>query len=220
MGTFPFQPTGPAGAASARHSLRPLYLRERRDSLAKPGRKSHRGDAVARPCEVRLLHCRPGQARRRRARPGIHNHRPLCVVQSVCHLALSMDFAVWVLAFARTTAEIAVRASHERSPILTIFWHCGGSAFSSRKTLRRARQPSVNRFGREFPRHPRVWHADSQRYVGSSGRGRSHARDFRCVGAHPASRAPASYLPLRADWALAPGHSGVVRDDRTLSAPS
>ena len=101
-------------------------------------------------------------------------------------------------------------ANQKRSPLLTIFCHCGASAFSSRTTARRARQPSVNGFGRRFQRHPRVRHVDSQRYFGNSGRGRSLACDFRCLSAHPASRAPASYLPLRADWAFAPGHSGVV----------
>jgi hypothetical protein len=37
VGTFPFQPTGPAGAASARHSLRPLF--EEGHRMTKLGRE-------------------------------------------------------------------------------------------------------------------------------------------------------------------------------------
>src|ERR1700722_7290036 len=58
--------------------------------------------------------------------------------------------------------------------------------------------------------------ADSQRKVRSSGwggQGGLYPRDFGCVHAHPAYwRASASYRPLRAVWAVAPGHSGVARD--------
>src|SRR6202166_5091652 len=64
--------------------------------------------------------------------------------------------------------------------------------------------------------------ADSQRNVRSSreiGRRGWSRSDSGCVLAHPASwRASASYLPLRAVWALAPGHSGVARDHQTPSA--
>ena len=39
------------------------------------------------------------------------------------------------------------------------------------------------------------------------------ARASGCVRAHPASwRASASYRPLRAVWAFAPGHSGVLSE--------
>src|SRR3984885_9364962 len=64
--------------------------------------------------------------------------------------------------------------------------------------------------------------ADSQRKVRSSGWGGQtglYPRDFGCVDAHPASwRASASYRPLRAVWAIAPGHSGVARDHQIPSA--
>ena len=66
----------------------------------------------------------------------------------------------------------------------------------------------------------RIWsskgsgNADSQRKVRSSGwSGQGCPRDSGCVRAHPASwRASASYRPLRAVWAFAPGHSGVLSE--------
>src|ERR1700722_15020831 len=67
--------------------------------------------------------------------------------------------------------------------------------------------------------------ADSQRRARSSrwgGQVGRCPRDFGCVHAHPAYwRASASYRPLRAVWAVAPGHSGVARDRKNpLSAPN
>ena len=70
----------------------------------------------------------------------------------------------------------------------------------------------------------RIWqskgsgNADSQRKVrgsGWSGQGCLHVCpcDSGCDRAHPASwRASASYRPLRAVWAFAPGHSGVLSE--------
>ena len=110
----------------------------------------------------------------------------------------------------------------DRSAQLTIFWRCGGLAFSSRRTARCVgRQPTVNGFGRGFWRLTGSGNADSRpnRWnFGRSGSGRC-ARDSGCDPAHPPYWRPSSYLPLRAGWALAPGHSGVVRDHRTPKAP-
>jgi hypothetical protein len=186
-----------------RHSLRPLFSK---GDVRKTRTRSRRG---------KVGWCPPLSSRtseRMRARSGIHNHGDVVARSQNPEFSRHHVLWLWVLAFARTTVVSAERQGlrQERSSLLTIFCHCRASAFSSRTTPQRGRQPSVNRFGREFPRRPRVWHVDSQRYQGSSGRGRSLACDFRCDRAHPASRAPASYLPLRADWALAPGHSGVA----------
>src|ERR1700722_15587912 len=57
--------------------------------------------------------------------------------------------------------------------------------------------------------------ADSRRNHRSSGAGglrRGSRCDFACVPADPHYWASASYRPLRAVWALAPGHSGVWTD--------
>ena len=110
-----------------------------------------------------------------------------------------------------------------RSAILTLFWRCGSQPFSIRRLLRGGRwQPSVNRFGRRFGRSEGSGNADSQRNRGNRREGGAKRRsphDFGCVPAHPPSWAP-SYLPLRADWARAPGRSGVFEDKRTLQRPS
>src|SRR4029079_9014053 len=77
---------------------------------------------------------------------------------------------------------------------------------------------------------PRIWpskgsgNADSQRKVrssGWSGQGCLHdcPRDSGCDRAHPPWRASASYRPLRAVWAFAPGHSGVRTRSPDPSAP-
>ncbi len=101
-------------------------------------------------------------------------------------------------------------------------WHCGCWPFSFRRLLRSGRwQPSVNRFGRRFRGSKGSGNADSQRNDGNrraGGLGRTR-HDSGCVPAHPPSWAP-SYLPLRADWAHAPGRSGVFEDKRTLQRPS
>ena len=92
-----------------------------------------------------------------------------------------------------------------RSVQLTIFWRCGCCRFSSRNVAGRGpgNHPSTV-LAEDFVVAPRVWHADSQREDWNRGwRGLADARDFGCVPAHPASwRASASYLPLRADWAV------------------
>jgi hypothetical protein len=92
-----------------------------------------------------------------------------------------------------------------RSSVLTIFWHCGFTHFSSRTGLgAMARQQTVNGFGRESGSKG-SGNADSQRKLRSSGwngRCRPHPGDSGCVAAHPAYRRAASYLPLRAGWAV------------------
>jgi hypothetical protein len=109
-----------------------------------------------------------------------------------------------------------------RSTRLTIFWHCGRLVFSFR-TVGKAcpGQPTVNGFTPGY-RLKGSGNADSQRKVGSSGwsgRRRAYPRDSGCVRAHtPYWRDSASYRPLRAVWAVAPGHSGVARDHQTPSA--
>ncbi len=114
-------------------------------------------------------------------------------------------------------------SSPTRSAIMTLFWRCSSWPFSFRRLLRSGRwQPSVNRFGRRFGRAEGSGNADSQRNNRNRREGGAKRRsrhDFGCVPAHPPSWAP-SYLPLRADWARAPGRSGVFEDKRTLQRPS
>jgi hypothetical protein len=93
-----------------------------------------------------------------------------------------------------------------RSPQMTIFWHCGLPALSSKTASEtHFRQPTVNGFGRGCCSKG-SGNADSQRFVrssGGSGDGRSCPGDSGCVRAHPADwRASASYRPLRAVWAV------------------
>jgi hypothetical protein len=125
----------------------------------------------------------------------------------------------------RTALYAAHRNSRlaNRSACLTIFWRCGLPHFSFRTNTESAllatnRQWFWPRIG--LPKGS--GNADSQRNVRSSregGRCRPSRSDSGCVPAHPAPwRASASYLPLRAVWALAPGHSGVVRDHQAPSA--
>src|SRR5258705_2582220 len=91
-----------------------------------------------------------------------------------------------------------------RSPVLTVFWHCGFTRFSSRTGLgARARQQTVNGFGRGCGSKG-SGNADSQLFIrssGWSGQCRPRPGDSGCVAAHPADRRAASYLPLRAGWA-------------------
>ncbi len=93
----------------------------------------------------------------------------------------------------------------KRSPVLTIFWHCGFGHFSSRTGFgARARQQTVNGFGRGCGSKG-SGNADSQRKLrspGWSGQCRPRPGDSGCVPAHPAYRRAASYLPLRAGWAV------------------
>src|SRR5262249_7292655 len=110
--------------------------------------------------------------------------------------------------------------NEEMSGGLTLLRRCGCRPFSSRTTLIRG---GGNKASTVFAENRVVQgsgNADSQpngwnRREG--GRSRRRSRDFGCVAAHPAPRrASPSYLPLRAGWAFAPGHSGVVRDRQTL----
>jgi hypothetical protein len=122
--------------------------------------------------------------------------------------------------FARSSRAMTSRPP--RPAQMTIFWHCGLPPFSSKTGPEtRFRQPTVNGFGRGC-RSTGSGDADWRRMVRSSGGrgfGRRSLRDSGCVRAHPADwRASASYRPLRAVWAFAPGHSGVARDHQNPSA--
>jgi hypothetical protein len=93
-----------------------------------------------------------------------------------------------------------------RSPILTIFWHCGTRQFSSRTGPEVAAGNEPSMVLAQDRASKGSGNADSQRNVRSS-REIGHCcrcpRDSGCVRAHPASRrASASYLPLRAGWAI------------------
>jgi hypothetical protein len=106
---------------------------------------------------------------------------------------------------AAMTAEEIRTARATRSFMLTIFWHCGFTHFSSRTGLGgMARQQTVNGFGRESGSKG-SGNADSQLFIrssGWSGQCRPRPCDSGCVAAHPAYRRAASYLPLRAGWAV------------------
>jgi len=127
---------------------------------------------------------------------------------------------LWAPAFAGATGG----GFGKRSPLLTIFTHCGQPHFSSR-TAGRGRsgnEPSTV-LAENFPVQG-FGNADSwrkSRDFGWDGGRRPRPRDFGCVPAHPPYwRSSASYRPLRAVWAFAPGHSGVrVRSRKPFSAP-
>jgi hypothetical protein len=126
----------------------------------------------------------------------------------------------------KTRADhVAVASRRARSKLrsaqLTIFWHCGPTSFSSRTAPWRAfRQRTVNGFGRAFWRSRGSGSADSRRNGRSSGRGGlRRACSPRRDHVPPPWRASASYRPLRAVWAFAPGHSGVcARTPKPFSA--
>ena len=107
--------------------------------------------------------------------------------------------------FPGMTTTRFVEVVPKRSPVLTIFWHCGFGHFSSRTGFgARARQQTVNGFGRGCGSKG-SGNADSQRKLrspGWSGQCRPRPGDSGCVPAHPAYRRAASYLPLRAGWAV------------------
>jgi hypothetical protein len=93
-----------------------------------------------------------------------------------------------------------------RSARLTIFWHCGLPQISFRTGTEARLGNDLATVLAENRASKGSGNADSQRKVRSS-RERGHCRrsrsDSGCVRAHPASwRASASYLPLRAGWAL------------------
>jgi hypothetical protein len=114
--------------------------------------------------------------------------------------------AAWPDDASHRRENAAPRPGHvDRSPVLTIFWHCGFRHFSSRTGLgASARQPTVNGFGRRSgskgsgnaDSQPKFWNS------GWSGQCRPRPCDSGCVPAHPAYRRAASYLPLRAGWAV------------------
>src|ERR1700686_1416340 len=125
---------------------------------------------------------------------------------------------------AQREGRCAASGTHDRSARLPLFWHCGCCHFSSRTTaeaLLRANEPSTVL--------PENWasigsgNADSQRKVRRSREGghlRRFPRDSGCVLAHPASRRAASYLPLRAVWAIcAWALRGCARSPDPFSAP-
>jgi hypothetical protein len=97
-------------------------------------------------------------------------------------------------------------ASETRSAHLTIFWRCGLSQFSSRTGAEAAVGNEPSMVLAEDRASKGSGNADSQRNAWSSreiGRYCRCLRDSGCVPAHPASlRASASYLPLRAVWAV------------------
>jgi hypothetical protein len=169
-------------------------------------------------CARRSSTCGGGSASRD------HNHRPSLLSRASTSRISSTDSAIWIPTFAGATAErmAASRAEAYRSPVLTIFWHCSPSAFSSRTAARRVGlQRTVNGFGRRFGRLTGSGNADSQRKVRSSGwSGRGRPCNSGCVGAHPPSwRASASYRPLRAVWAVcAWALRGCARTPKPFSA--
>jgi hypothetical protein len=107
---------------------------------------------------------------------------------------------------------------------LTIFWRCDQAPFSSRNVPKRRPGNEPSTVLAEDSASQGSGNADLQpnvRNSGWSGQGRPYPCDSGCVTAHPASwRASASYRPLRAVWAVAPGHSGVrARSPDPFSAP-
>ena len=118
----------------------------------------------------------------------------------------------WVVRSSRTTT------SEIRSPLLSLFWHCGRPQNSSRTGPERRPGNEPSMVLAEIWSSKGSGNADSQRKArgsGWSGQGCLHVcpRNCCCDRAHPASwRASASYRPLRAVWAFAPGHSGVLSE--------
>jgi hypothetical protein len=97
----------PAGAASARHSLRPL--------LQEGHRIMHHPDAMAlRECEIMFLCCRPGQANAlRRAAPSRSERDPGPITRGRCCAKVratarrsDSGLWLWVPAFAGTTDAV------------------------------------------------------------------------------------------------------------------
>ncbi len=192
------------GAACIRHSLRPPSF-EGTWTMQDPGR-SCRGKASV--CE---------------RDPGPISHRPQLLSRMSTRCGHRENSAVWVPGVRRNDGLGFGRLRTHRSPILTIFWHCGHTAFSSRTTPgHRFRQRTVNGFGRGFWGLEGSGNADSQASGWSSGSGGdARACDSGCCeGAHPASwRASPSYRPLRAVWAVcAWALRGCARTPKPFSA--
>jgi hypothetical protein len=194
--------------AATRPSLRPLTSR-RVTVMPKLGRMPPRecGPVSAPSLCERSDHIRLRSAQPRRSRSSVVRRR------AGGHPVLQQQLrGLWIL---------DRPAKPVRSGILTLFWHCGYRQLSFRRLLRSAcRQPGVNRFGRRFRCSKGSGNADSQQNRwnrGGGGRNRHSRHDSGCVPAHPPYRA-SSYLPLRAGWARAPGHSGAFEDQRPLSA--
>src|ERR1700731_1615562 len=88
---------------------------------------------------------------------------------------------------------------------LPLFWHCGLPLFSSRTDPESALGNEPSTVLAEDSASKGSGNADSQRKVRRSregGLGCWPRGDSGCVLAHPASRRAASYLPLRAVWAI------------------
>jgi hypothetical protein len=112
----------------------------------------------------------------------------------------------------------------ERSPLLTIFWHCGHWHFSSRTARHGVRGNEPSTVLADSSPIAGLGNADSRRKwrdFGWGGRCRSRARDSGCVPAHPPYwRASASYRPLRAVWAVcAWALRGSREIEKTLQRP-
>jgi hypothetical protein len=238
-----------AGASGARHSPRPLF-REGGNLMANLGRSARRecGRMEQRHCErSEAIHFRrtkkewiassqvllamtvfklssstkaddPVFQRRQRWSRGAAAYwgSPACAGDDDRRACMRAD------PMARNDFEGAGRPSMRpiRSSILTIFWHCGFGAFSSRTASERAagNEPSI--VLAEDSASKGSGNADSQLYVrclGWSGSRRAHPRDSGCVAAHPASwRAAASYRPLRAVWAVC---AWALRGSREIARP-
>jgi hypothetical protein len=123
----------------------------------------------------------------------------------------------------RTSGGIS--GAQKTSPLLTLLWHCGHWAFSSRTAGRGwpGNEPSTVLAEDSAPSG--FGHADSRRKLrdfGWGGSGRPRPRDPGCVPADPASwRASASYRPLRAVWAVcAWALRGSREIEKTLQRPA
>src|SRR5262249_27280815 len=117
-----------------------------------------------------------------------------------------------------------LRAAPKRSPLLTIFCHCGHWAFSSRTTRRGAPGNEPSRVLAENFALLGFGNADSRRKLrdfGWGGRRRPRPCDPGCVPADPPYwRASASYRPLRAVWAVcAWALRGSREIEKTLQRP-
>jgi hypothetical protein len=173
-----------SGAARTRSSLRPRFSRAPNDWQASGAWR--RGVIGA---SVGDRHCERSEA-----------------------IQLSFLLRHGLLRYARNDAEGGGPATN-RSVCLTNFWHCGGPYFSFRTGTERRPGNEPSTVLAEGCASKGSGNADSQpngRSSGGSGACRPSPGDSGCVTAHPASwRASASYRPLRAVWAVAPGHSGV-----------
>ena len=164
-----YTPREAAGATGTRLSLRPLIFEAK--EYAQPGRESAAG-------RRRCVSC--GHCERSEAIPSGREVRMDCFV------------AEPVIGRAFDERRVQGGQSHAsgpaspRSPQMTIFWHCGLPALSSKTASEtHFRQPTVNGFGRGCCSKG-SGNADSQRFgwsSGGSGDGRSCPGDSGCVRA-------------------------------------